>query len=478
MSTLATFSQTTDSEPGLSRLGHAAKWCIDLLKPSLFSRRSSKKVTPTAYLDGLRGFAALLVYWQHHEGWARLSGPANEIFENAYGYQDRYYFAAIPGVRLLFTGGHFAVTVFFVLSGYVLSVKPLSLIYSGNLSKFNDSLASAFFRRWLRLHLPIIGTTFLYMTSWHMFGFWTSYPEHKSNYLDEFSSWYRDFWRFSFVFKLASPTNPPWLEYNVHLWSIPVEFRGSIVVYTTLFAFSRSKRNARLLSEIALIFYFLFMVDGWFCSMFLAGLLLCELDLLAQSNDLPAVFYRCRSELWKSPFFYVLFACSIYLSGVPSSKPDIETLRESPGWYYLSYLKPAAIQDSKWFYLFWAAAFLVAATRHVHLLKRFFETRFNQYLGRISFGLYLVHGPVLWILGDRLYAAVGWRRDFNNEGLTAWSDIYPLSKSGPLGLEIAFLAPHLILLPFTLWLAEITTRLFDEPSVRFAQWLYRNSIAG
>lgn len=272
------------------------------------------------------------------------------------------------------------------------------------------------------------------------------------------------------------PRNPPWFEYNVHLWSIPVEFKGSITVYTTILAFSRATQKARLWGVVGLILYFVCLVDGWFCSMFLAGMLICELDLLSRNNELPDIFPRFKVKLYKDLLFYMLFVVSIYLSGVPSRSTEVEVLKVSPGWYYLSLLKPAAIKDSKWFYLFWASTFMVAATQNIPWLKRFFEGRFNQYLGRISFGLYLVHGPVLWIFGDRLYAGVGWQRDFNNAGLHDWLGRYPLSKAGPLGLEIAFLTPQLILLPLTLWFAEIVTRLFDEPSVRFAQWAYGQAL--
>ncbi|KAH9884281.1 hypothetical protein F4778DRAFT_763710 [Xylariomycetidae sp. FL2044] len=37
-------------------------------------------------------------------------------------------------------------------------------------------------------------------------------------------------------------------------------------------------------------------------------------------------------------------------------------------------------------------------------IRRLFESR-------LSYALYLVHGPVLWMLGGRLYAAAGWHRD-------------------------------------------------------------------
>jgi peptidoglycan/LPS O-acetylase OafA/YrhL len=133
--------------------------------------------------------------------------------------------------------------------------------------------------------------------------------------------------------------------------------------------------------------------------------------------------------------------------------------------------------DHKWFYLFWASAFLVASIPRISWLKAFFEMRFNQYLGRISYALYLVHGPVLWTLGDRLYLAAGFARESNVEGLVDWINIWPLPKGGPLGLEPAFLILHVILLPFTLWVAEVVTKLFDKPSIRFAQWAYRKVVA-
>ena len=107
---------------------HAAKWSIDVLRPSIFTKAPRKELSPTSWLDGLRGFAAFLVYWQHHQGWARVGIIANDLMETSFGYNDQYYFAALPGIRLFFTGGHIAVSIFFFISGHVLSVKPLALI--------------------------------------------------------------------------------------------------------------------------------------------------------------------------------------------------------------------------------------------------------------------------------------------------------------------------------------------------------------
>ncbi|KAL3462813.1 acyltransferase 3 [Aspergillus heterothallicus] len=436
------------------------------------SSATEKPVTSrTAYLDGLRGFAALMVYWGHHQLWAHDGEGGEDIFENAYDYNGQNYFACLPGVRLLFSGGHLAVSVFFVLSGYVLAAKPLSLIQRGDFKGLGDNISSALFRRWLRLHLPVIATTFTYMTALHLFHI-RAIPETKSTYLEELWNWYAEFKNFSFVFRGGGE---PWFTYNFHAWSIPVEFRGSITVYTVLLAFSRLRTNARLCGYLFLIVYFIYIADGWFCALFVAGTLLSELDLAAKIDEMPAVLDKLSP--WKKPIFYTLFVVSLYLGGVPSHSADLQILRDSPGWHYLSFLKPQAVYDYKWFYLFWAATLLVASISRISLLRAFFERPFNQYLGRVSFAFYLVHGPVLWVLGDRLYAAVGWARVSHATTCPGWIDRFPLPRVGPLGMELSFLAPHFILLPVTLWLAEVVTRVVDGPSVKFASWLYRRFLA-
>ncbi|SZF03444.1 unnamed protein product [Blumeria hordei] len=444
----------------------------ELVRPTILTpdkdNHEAPPLRPTAYLDGLRGFAALIVYWGHHQLWARDVIGAGAILENAWGYENRWYFVCLPGIRLFFSGGHLAVTVFFVMSGYVLSAKPLNLIQNADYIKLQDNLGSALFRRWLRLYIPVICTTFIYMTSWHLFGIWTATPDHKGTYSEELWNYYIEFKNFSFVFRGGGND---WFTYNFHAWSIPVEFRGSIIIYTALAAFSRCTRNARLLCILALIYYFMYIADGAHYAMFMTGLLLCDLDLLAQKGNLPNFFHRFASH--KKAIFYTLFAVGIYLGGVPSNKQDIQLLHDSPGWRALAHLKPQAVFDFKWFYLYWASLFIVSSIPRIPTLKRFFECRFCQYLGRISFAFYLVHGPVLWILGDRLYVAAGWAREIHGGTLPGWINLFPMSKAGPLGLEFSFLVPHLIILPVTLWCGEIATRLFDEPSVRFSQWLYR-----
>lgn len=445
------------------------------LRQLLWPRNSSssdgqKQLRPTAYLDGLRGFVAFLVYIHHHQLWAH-SLREREILESAFGRDGEFHFATFYGIRNFFTGGHIAVSIFFVLSGYVLSLKPLSLIQAGEHLKLYDSLASSFFRRWFRLFIPLIVATLVYVTSWHVFGIWNPACEPKSTLAEELWNWYVEFKNFSFTFKEGWM----WVTYNAHLWSIPIEMRGSIIVFSTCMALSRATTKARLLCEAVLVFYYLYVVDGYYGALFLSGMLQCDLDLLAKKDGYFPGFLR-RLEPYKTFIYYHLFFIGMYLAGVPSATTKWEDLRSSPGWYWLSYLKPQAVFDYKWFYLFLASNMLVACVSRMGWLRRFFETGFCQFLGRVSFALYLVHGPILYTLGDRVYYAVGFvpgGPDYKPEQLAHWANRFPLPKNGPMGLEIAWLVPNLVLLPLTLWVADFVTRMVDDPAVRFSAWLYR-----
>ncbi|KAK4226569.1 acyltransferase 3 [Podospora fimiseda] len=478
-------------EPGrLGKLG-ASRWSSLSIKsifrglrhlvfPKANADGPPKPLRPTAYLDGLRGFAAFLVYIHHNQLWSHgsVSLRNNAIFENAFGWENEFHFATFYGIRNFFTGGHIAVAIFYVISGYVLSLKPLSLLQAGEHLKLGDNLASAFFRRWFRLYIPLIVTCFVFATSWHVFGYWNFAVQAKSTYLEELWNLYVEFKNFSFIFKEGAWV---WVSYNPHLWSIPLEMRGSIVIFTACLALSRATTKARLLCQVALAFYFLYIVDAFYCALFITGMLQCDLDLLARREGGYFPGFLRRLERYKTFIYYHLFILSMYLAGVPSSTAKLEDLRANPGWYWLSYLKPQAVLDPKWFYLFIASNLLVACIPRMGWLKRFFESRFCQYLGRISFSLYLVHGPILNVVGDRLYHAVGWVRTAASdhpEKMEAWSNKFPLPMGGPLGLEPAFLLPQLILLPLTFWVADVVTRMVDEPTVKFSAWMYKRVQGG
>jgi peptidoglycan/LPS O-acetylase OafA/YrhL len=465
--------------PTTWRPSRAPRWSLDIVRPEFMTIRSGspkKILRKTAWLDGLRGFAAFMVYIHHNQLWAH-GAQGNVIFENAFGYNGKHYFASLPFVRLFFSGGHFAVSIFFVISGYVLSVKSLSLIQSGKAANAAENIGSALFRRWMRLYLPVILVTFSWVCFRHSTKIWLDLHEMAGTFREDLRNWYYTFKNYSFIFTGDGYKFNE--QYHLHLWSIPIEFRGSIIIYTSLSAFSKCTKTARLWCGTGLIIYFLYIADGYYGAMFVAGMLLCDLDLLAQDGQLPRPFQLL--SVFKEFIFFHLFVLALYLGGVPAddlaNMDRVAVLAKSPGWVWLSYLKPQAVFDAKWFYLFWAAFLAVASIPRLPWLKRFFETRLCQYLARISFALYLVHGLVIWTLGDRLYAAAGFKRPMHAKGIPQWVDKFPLPKKGPMGLEVGFWLLQLIILPVTLYFAEIVTKLVDEPSVKLTNWLYKKTLA-
>lgn len=389
--------------------------------------------------------------------------------ENAWGWDGKYFLVAFPGIRVFFgSGGHLAVSTFFVISGYVLTAKPLSLIQSGEHAKLGENLGSALFRRWLRLFLPIWIVAFMVMCMPHVFGIKCGFT-YEDTFGEELWKFYTSMKNYTYIFN-----NTLLIDYQPHTWSIPVEFKGSIVVYTASLAFSRCTRNARLMCECALMFYLMYVVDGAHMAMFIAGMFLSDLDLLALNDDLPTWMNKLKPH--KTLLAGITFVVGLYLGGVPANNSDLAHLRLSPGWYYLSFLKPQAVFDFKWFFLFWASAAMVVSAQHLPFLRRFFESPFCLYLGRISFMFYLFHGPVLWTLGTRMYAAVGYVSEQTMTDIPTWSNVLPVTNWGIYALEIRYLLPHLILLPVTFWLAELGTTFIDTPCNDFAQWLYRKTL--
>jgi len=451
----------------LNLTSEALKGLAYMAKPSIFRRQArSGKVRKTAYLDGLRGFAAFMVYLMHHTLWGHSNWAFGSWLESGYGYNGDYIWCALPIVRTFFTGGHLAVGLFLVLSGYVLSHKPLSLIHNGELMKLNDVMASSLFRRYFRLYIPLIVTTFISACTPAVLGIYPGFPPAVS-FRAEIWEWYCTMKNYTFFFQTGGE---PWMKYNPHTWSIPVEMRGSILIFTCILAFSRLTTKARLLAEAGMCFYLMYIVDGAYWSLFMMGMIICDVDYLNERGQLPDWIYKYKT--YEKPFWWTIFALGLLIGGVPSHTAKLEVLRAQPGWYWASFLVPQAVFDPKWFFLFWGSTFVVLSVPRLPSIKKFFEHPFNLYLGRISFMLYLVHGPILWTIGDRLYAAAGYVQEGHSVRIPGWANRFPIPDVGPIGLELRYIVPQLFLIPFTLWVAELATTMIDDPSIKFAQWLY------
>ena len=69
-------------------------------------------------------------------------------------FDARPYIFGLPIFKLVFEGGYLAVPVFFIMSGYVCSMKPLKLSRAGKPDEARRVIASSAFRRIIRLFIP------------------------------------------------------------------------------------------------------------------------------------------------------------------------------------------------------------------------------------------------------------------------------------------------------------------------------------
>jgi hypothetical protein len=68
-------------------------------------------------------------------------------------------------------------------------------------------------------------------------------PIHTSTWLAQFYDWYLNLLASTKPFQMINPGNPipQGTPYDVHLWTIPYEFRGSMVIFLTLLARRQNK---------------------------------------------------------------------------------------------------------------------------------------------------------------------------------------------------------------------------------------------
>ena len=240
------------SIPSLSSASHTTKRIMVFLIPSPIqsvlypSAKPASDVTvrpkPTAWLDGMRGIAALLVYIYH------LSYSTHDVYT---GWKEGHHdFLRLPFIKTLYNGPAM-VSLFFVLSGYALSYKPVKQMRNGEYDALFAGLSSSVFRRVIRLYLPCVASTFVIVVLLRL-GFYSrtmelatdarrlpGTREHHAWRYDTLAEqvwiWIRSFWGFMNPF--ASTGLGKGIYMDGHLWTIPIEYVSiNVISMSMLFA--------------------------------------------------------------------------------------------------------------------------------------------------------------------------------------------------------------------------------------------------
>jgi peptidoglycan/LPS O-acetylase OafA/YrhL len=289
------------------------------------------------FLDGLRGWAAVVVLLHH----LFVDGlPANSFMA------DRALWA-----KVFFLNGPLAVGVFFVISGFSLSIRYLQ---TGDRRALGRMAAA----RYVRLALPIFAicaVTYALLVS-GIIPPAAQRPFPLDAFL-RFTPTIEGLFSFSLLKVFVAYSGAE--SYDPPLWTMTYEFLGSFMVFG-LVLYLRHSRLRRWL--LAILFLTLTALQSYF-ALFVAGILIADLFPLVAAS--PAA-NRAGA---------LLCGIGVLLVTLPHH------------WFAAVFIGGATCLT--------AGAIVCAPVR------RFFESRLSNFLGWISFPLYLVQAAVIYALASR-----------------------------------------------------------------------------
>lgn len=368
-------------------------------------------------LDGLRGLAALVVVMWHYTLGFLPSLSGNKAARHV---AHESLFATTP-LHILFAGSS-AVTLFFVLSGFVLSVKFFG-------SKDTSILTSSALRRYSRLMFPALGSIVI---TYFILRFGLSYVRTTQSITG--SGWLGTLWNFPISFFGAVwqgiytiffgdfNTNT---SYNFNLWTMHYELFGSFIVFMVMAIFGKLKN--RWIVYIALSIAFI----QTFYLAFILGLVIADIW-----NNYEWIKNHINEKVCWPLLPFGLFLFAFY---IPPNNNGIYSHLVIPAF--------GAVVSAT-FYQTIGAVIIILSVMQLRLLTRLFETKPLQFLGINSFALYVIHLAFLGSIASFLFNVLIWR----------------------IGYAGAFLVSFFITVPITLVAARFYTMYVDNPAISLSKF--------
>lgn len=379
-----------------------------------------------SHLDSLRGVAALIVVSHHYltAFFPYTVFGAQGGYQQHSGWENIFFF---PPFGLIISGP-FAVCLFFILSGYVLSYNHLGKSWQGH------KILSAILKRPIRLG----GLVWLSIIIGSMLWYCGLFFNGAVSDLTTSKQWFGAFWAgnfnlHKFFVDLSTSSFSRGNIYNPPLWTIKVELYGSMMIY--IFALLLGRFKYRLLISILLVFAFKnSLYQGFWIG-------LCIADIIKN--------HPFQKEIKSINIYHsLLFILFFYLSSYPHYV-DPE---------FLASTIYAPLPDDKGFgggYLMLSALIIFILAVSNRRLQEYLNLPALQFLGRISYGLYVMH---FLILGS----------------LSSW---LVLVLNNYFGYNISFCIAFFAGLSLTILSAYLATKYIDNTSIRLANFLGKKAIA-
>lgn len=320
----------------------------------------AEKIT---YLDGLRGIAAVNVMIMHFF----------IVFLPAMIYSDRMpshlgnfeqIFSNTP--LGLIGAGNFSVCIFFILSGYVLTQKYFK-------TKDKSIIISGAVRRYIRLFIPVLAAILLsyLMASAGVFHYYIETVIISGN------NNYAGYWIFTpniadaikqalwGAFFAGEDT------YNPVLWTMTIEFYGSMLVFAMAFLFGQQRARWTFYLAAAVFFfnsYYLAFIIG----MTLADTLNSKISIFKTGNKIV---------------LGIILISGLFIGSYPVGTVTNDSL--------YSFLNNGIFQTPKLTYHILGAGMILYVLLNSQWLQNIFSSQLLIFLGKISYSLYLIHFLVI-----------------------------------------------------------------------------------
>lgn len=329
-----------------------------------------------AYFETLRGCAALAVVFGHILAAVKLQGFAVTAV-----------LALLNTPLAILVNGRGAVVFFFVLSGYVLTLRAIEtsdrrLVIRGAL------------KRWPRLAGPVLITTLMSCALWNLNLY--SHSEVSdivgSDWLKHFAYSSLDLnalpdmdWTAAFLQGSVTSFISGAANFNSNLWTMKYEFFGSFAVFLAAYLIVRYRSGLAQATVLLAIFGLLSAYNLLYLP-FGAGLALAALHASGRTR-LPAEMVGLT-----------VFA-ALYILGFREGSPS-----------YPFFAGASPVSDTLTVAFTAASVALIAGLTAWPVARNALSGTFGRLLGKLSFAVYLVHIPILMSAGCAAFLVVypGW----------------------------------------------------------------------
>lgn len=324
-------------------------------------------------LDSLRGIAALSVFFSHAIGMI----PIDEIFLHSEGIglimlNSVWSFFFLSPMHALFDG-EAAVNLFFVLSGFCLSLPYLNKRNQKKL-RIKEFIVRRIFRIYPAYIFAILFAIFLK----------NIYQYPSAEYISE---WGGTFFRWDtiplkeYIYFLSLILNFDTKLLNPPSWSLVIEMRMAIIMPLFILLTKMDRIKGKFL------LYVIFLMVALYIKISLYGIItygpLFFLGIfIAKYLEIISIFInQCN----KIQFFCLcIIGILFYTSRFP--------------WQTVFHIASNNLSDGVFRYLSGIGSSIIIICFFRKGIERLFNNKIGAFLGKISYGLYLVHFPVLLIV--------------------------------------------------------------------------------